>query len=102
MWSKRARCIELGLKGKSNSATVHRVSAGQVFGELSLVDKRSRSATAICEGDCELIAIDREKLAELFERDSRIGYIVMRNLAELLAGRLRRTNLQLVASILRE
>jgi CRP-like cAMP-binding protein len=95
-------CIELGLKAKSNSAKVHRVCAGQVFGELALVDRRNRSAAAVCESDCALIVIDQTKLDKLFEQDMRLGYIVIRNLAELLAGRLRRTNLQLVASILWE
>jgi CRP-like cAMP-binding protein len=95
-------CIELGLKGKSNTATIQRLSVGQIFGELALVDKRSRSATAMCENDCEIITIDRDKLDELFEEDSRLGYVVMRNLAQLLAERLRRTDLMLVASVLWE
>jgi CRP/FNR family cyclic AMP-dependent transcriptional regulator len=95
-------CIELGLKGKPNTATVQRLGAGQIFGELALVDKRSRSATVICENDCEIITIDRSRLDELFERDSRLGYIVMKNLAQLLAERLRRTDLMLVASVLWE
>ena len=95
-------CIELGLKGKPNTATIQRLSVGQIFGELALVDRRSRSATAICENDCEIITIDRGKLDELFEQDSRLGYIVMKNLAQLLAGRLRRTDLMLVASVLWE
>ena len=95
-------CIELGLKGKPNTATIQRLSTGQIFGELVLVDKRSRSATAVCENDCEIITIDRDRLDELFEQDSRLGYIVMRNLAQLLAERLRRTDLMLVASVLWE
>lgn len=94
--------IELGLKGKPNTATIQRLSVGQIFGELALVDKRSRSASAICESDCEIITIYRDKLDELFEQDSRLGYIVMRNLAQLLAERLRRTDLMLVASVLWE
>jgi len=95
-------CIELGLKGKPNTATIQRLGVGQIFGELALTDRRSRSATAICDNDCEIITIDRDKLNELFERDNRLGYIVMRNLAQLLAVRLRRTDLMLVASILWE
>ncbi|MGB5925890.1 MAG: cyclic nucleotide-binding domain-containing protein [Dehalococcoidia bacterium] len=95
-------CIELGLKGKPNTATIQRLSVGQIFGELALVDKRSRSATATCENDCEIITIARDRLDELFEQDSRLGYIVMRNLAQLLAERLRRTDLMLVASVLWE
>jgi CRP-like cAMP-binding protein len=95
-------CIELGLKGKPNTATIQKLSVGEIFGELVLVDKRSRSATAICENDCEIIAISRDKLDKLFEEDSRLGYVVMRNLAQLLAERLRRTDLMLVASVLWE
>ena len=95
-------CIELGLKGKPNTATIQRLGVGQIFGELTLVDRRNRSATAMCDNDCEIITIDRDKLDELFERDSRLGYIVIRNLAQLLAVRLRRTDLMLVASIVWE
>ena len=95
-------CIELGLKGKPNTATVQRLSEGQIFGELALVDKRNRSASAVCDSDCEIITIDRDKLDELFEQDGRLGYTVMRNLAQLLAERLRRTDLMLVASVLWE
>ena len=95
-------CIELGLKGKPNTATIQRLGVGQIFGELALVDKRSRSATAICDNDCDIIIIDRVKLDELFKQDSRLGYVVMRNLAQLLAERLRRTDLMLVASVLWE
>ena len=95
-------CIELGLKGKPNTATIQRLSVGQIFGELALVDKRSRSATVVCENDCEIITINRDKLDELFERDTHLGYIIMKNLAQLLAERLRRTDLMLVASVLWE
>jgi CRP-like cAMP-binding protein len=95
-------CIELGLKGKPNTATIQKLSVGQIFGELALVDRRSRSATAMCENDCEIITIGRDKLDKLFEQDSRLGYTVMRNLAQLLAERLRRTDLMLVASVLWE
>ena len=31
-------CIELGLKGKPNTATIQKLSVGQIFGELVLVD----------------------------------------------------------------
>jgi len=95
-------CIELGLKGKPNTATIQRLSVGQTFGELALVDKRSRSATVVCENDCEIMAMDRDRLNELFESDTRLGYTIMKNLAQLLAERLRRTDLMLVASVLWE
>ncbi len=94
--------IELGIKGKNDFATIHRVGEGDLFGELALVSSGQRSASARCETDCETIAIDREKLLELFKKNTQIGYLVMANLASLLATRLRKTNLQLVACFLWE
>jgi CRP/FNR family cyclic AMP-dependent transcriptional regulator len=49
-------CIELGLKGKPNTATVQRLSVGQIFGELALVDKRNRSAERLRRADLMLVA----------------------------------------------
>ncbi len=94
--------IELGIKGKTDHATVHRVSEGDIFGELVIVGDGRRSGTAKCETDCEVISINRDNLRDLFSRCTRIGYIVMMNLASLLAARLRKTNLQLVACFLWE
>ena len=95
-------CIELGLKGKTDCATIHRLGEGELFGELALVSSGARSATARCETDCETIVIGREALLELFTSNNRIGYVVMTNLASLLSTRLRKTNLQLVACFLWE
>lgn len=89
--------IELGIKGKTDCATIHRVREGEVFGELALLGEGRRSATARCETDCEVIALGQNALREVFNKDNRAGYLVMMNLASLLATRLRKTNLQLVA-----
>ena len=94
--------IELALGQEGDSAGIHTVTEGQIFGELILVDKGQRSATAECESDCELMVLDRDRLYSLFEKNSHIGYTIMRNIASVLARRIRKTNLQLVASILRE
>ena len=94
--------IELALKGKTDVATVHRVTPGRSFGELALVDRGRRSATATCESDAEVLVLGRERLADLFESNNHIGYVLMGNLATILSARLRKTNLQLVASILWE
>ena len=94
--------IELGIASKTDHATIHRVQKGEIFGELAIVDEGGRSASAECETDCEVIAIGRDALRSLFEENSRIGYVVMTNLASVLAARLRKTNLQLVACFLWE
>ncbi|UCF09632.1 MAG: cyclic nucleotide-binding domain-containing protein [Candidatus Bipolaricaulota bacterium] len=90
--------LKLGRK-EDDCATVHRIRSGLVFGELALVDQRARSASATCEGPCEILYLSCKQLVELFERNNRIGYVVLGNLARLMATRLRKTNLQLVASV---
>jgi len=94
--------IDLSLATKRDAVSIHRVTPGGILGEFALLDEGSRSATARCESDCEVVAIHRERLFKLFEKNTRIGYVVMKNLATVLAGRIRNTNLQLVASLLSE
>jgi CRP-like cAMP-binding protein len=94
--------IELGIKGKTDCATVHRLGEGEVFGELVLVGEGRRSATARCETDCEVLSIAQEGLLRLFEQNARIGYVIVMKLASLLAARLKKTNLQLVSCFLWE
>jgi len=94
--------IDFAVPGKADVTTVHRITKGQVFGELALVDKGRHSATAQCESDCEVIAISREQLYDFFETHHRVGYVLMKNIAEALAKTLRRAKLQLVATIIWE
>ncbi|MFC2045794.1 Crp/Fnr family transcriptional regulator, partial [Chloroflexota bacterium] len=94
--------IELGIKGKNDFATVQRINDGEIFGELAIVGDGNRSGTARCDTDCEIIAINGDALHNLFDKNNRIGYVVMMNLAALLASRLRKTNMQLVACFLWE
>jgi len=94
--------IELTIDDEREDTTIQRFTAGQVFGEISLADRRNRSATACCETDCEIVTIPCADLRGLFENDYRVGYVVMKNLAAILATRLRKTNTQLISTILWE
>jgi CRP-like cAMP-binding protein len=94
--------IELGIKGKTDCATVHRLGEGEIFGELVLVGEGRRSATARCEADCEVLSIEQDGLLRLFEQYPHIGYVIVMKLASLLAARLKKTNLQLVSCFLWE
>ncbi len=67
---------------------------GQLFGEMSLIDMGLRSATVRCTADgTELLVIRRDDFIQLCERDTDIGYKVMRNLAADLSFKLRHRNL---------
>ncbi|MDR6292587.1 MULTISPECIES: Crp/Fnr family transcriptional regulator [Inquilinus] len=64
---------------------------GEIFGEMSLLDGRGRSADAVAFGDCRLLILERRDMVPVL-RDSPEACI---RLLELLSARLRRTSDQL-------
>jgi CRP/FNR family transcriptional regulator, cyclic AMP receptor protein len=56
-----------------------KLTAGAVFGEVGLFAPQGiRSASAICEDDCRLFAIAKNKALELFYQDPRFGFFLIR------------------------
>lgn len=70
------------------SAVAERVAPGGVFGEMALIDKQPRSATAVAAADCALAAIDEKRFLRLVEQVPRFALQVMQVITE----RLRRAN----------
>lgn len=66
---------------------------GDIVGEMSLLDKETRSATAIAHEPLELFAINRAVFGALFERVPEIS----RNLNRILARRIRIANASILA-----
>jgi len=89
--------IELGGRGHSPATVIHVVEPNQVFGELALIDKDRRAAGAKAMSDCEIVILPREDLHRVFEANHHIGHVVMHNIATVVASRLRKANLELVA-----
>lgn len=79
-------------RGPQKIATV---KTGEMFGELSLVDGFLRSATARAIEPTEVMAFANARLEALMEEDPRIGYRIMRNIANVLSARIRTTNMKL-------
>lgn len=67
------------------------VEPGCVFGWSSLVKQRRFTASARALEGVTLLVIDADELNALFDRNPHIGFVVMKQLAEVIAGRLRRT-----------
>ncbi|MDP8240646.1 MAG: cyclic nucleotide-binding domain-containing protein [Candidatus Hatepunaea meridiana] len=65
----------------------------QIFGELALVDGSPRSATAFADEEVTAYRFDYDRLSKLLEEQPRIGYILMRNIASIIANRVRNTNM---------
>lgn len=60
----------------------------EVFGELSLLDAETRSASATCQTDCTLFRIDQEPFYELIESRPEVA----RGFIKMLCKRLRAQN----------
>lgn len=89
--------IEVMVESKGESRNVVELGEGQVFGEMTLVDKGHRSATGQAgHAGCTTYKIEHTDLIQLFGEYNRIGYIVMRKLAMDLAFKIRRMNLSMV------
>lgn len=61
---------------------VQRVGPGGIFGEVALVDQATRTATAVTETDCALIAINRAIFVNLVQRNPDFGAALLSAVAE--------------------
>jgi CRP/FNR family transcriptional regulator, cyclic AMP receptor protein len=66
------------------------LGAGQVVGEMTLVDAGRRSASVIsAEDNTHVYSIPNEAFTQLCEMDTKIGYVIMRNIAQDMSFKLR-------------
>jgi len=68
------------------------VRRGGIFGEMALIDHAPRSADAIAESECRLIALNRERFEQLVAANAGFALQIMGVMAE----RLRKTNERLI------
>jgi CRP-like cAMP-binding protein len=85
--------VEIVLMGTMPERQVVVLGKGQVLGEMSLLDFGYRSATARATEETTVQVLREADFTALCERDYRIGYIVMRNLAADLSFKLRHRHL---------
>jgi CRP/FNR family cyclic AMP-dependent transcriptional regulator len=60
---------------------VERVGPGGMFGEMALVDRSARAATATAETDCSLLAINRNDFLELIKAKPAFGASLLKSIA---------------------
>ncbi len=92
----------LGALGKTDSATIHTILPGKLFGEFAFIDGQPRSATAVAIQKSTVFKIPSQDIYDIFEQDAKMGYITMRNLARILARRIRQTAHELRSSLMWE
>ena len=69
------------------------LGAGEIFGEMAILDGEARSANALAQEDCELLAIQKIEFLNLLRRNFKISFALMCELAK----RLRKSDQQIEA-----
>jgi len=86
--------VQSATEQPSQSLTVATLRRGQTFGEVALVDKGLRTASAHCASrQAHLLVIPRDRLIKLCNDHPALGYRLMRNIAADLAFKIRGTDL---------
>ena len=87
--------IEIFTEDKSgNKISLAVLNDGEFFGELSLLDSDTRSATAMATKNSDLLAFLRPDLQSFSKRNPQTGNKILFNLAKVMAARLRKTSEQ--------
>jgi CRP/FNR family cyclic AMP-dependent transcriptional regulator len=76
------------------NVVVETVTPGGVFGEMALIDKTLRSATAVARTDAKVAAIDQRRFQFLVTQTPYFALQVM----SIMAGRLRKVNERLISA----
>ena len=82
--------------GPSRQKVLVHLAAPQFFGEMGLLTELGRSATITADTECEILELRRADFEHLAETDPLLGYQLVRNVAVVLAERLRHTDLDVL------
>lgn len=86
--------VEVTVRERTMPRVVVNLGTGQLIGEMSLVDRGPRSATVRAIYTPTIVqVIQHDEFQQLCEKNTRIGYLVMSNLAADLSFKLRHRNL---------
>jgi CRP/FNR family cyclic AMP-dependent transcriptional regulator len=80
MYLVREGRVTITAEGK----TIERVGVGGVFGEMALVDRASRAASAVAETDCAVSAVNRKQFLDLVQGDPEFGLSLLKVLGQRL------------------
>jgi CRP-like cAMP-binding protein len=76
--------------------TISRLYAGDVLGEFALAEDPQRSAAATCMEEVQAYVLRVGPVRAYFDQNPAVGYRVMSNLANIMAGRVKHMNRRLL------
>lgn len=74
--------IEGDVDIKVNNKVIYTVGAGEVLGEMALIDSKPRSASAVAKTDCKLVVIDDKRFTFLIQQTPMFVTQIMRVMAD--------------------
>lgn len=80
---------------RRNNQEIVELKAGSLFGEMSLVDDKARSALVQTKENCKFLVLDRRNFYRLVRKDPALSVKILWSFVQLLSRRLRETNAQL-------
>lgn len=81
--------------GSKKMRKIATISQGSIFGELSFIDGKPRSAVVISTCHSEMLKLTRDMFDILAAKNQYLAKIILLDLANILASRLRRTTAML-------
>jgi len=87
-----AEVLDFTLQGEPYLKAVLTAEQAVLFGEVALVSDDLRTATVRARTACTCWVLRREDFLRLGDAHPRLGWVLLREIARLLAERLRRTN----------
>jgi len=87
------------MTSKDETLVVGTVVSGDLMGIAALIPPYQLTATGIAKQDGSLIQFEAEKLRELCEEDTALGYGLMKAIATAASSRLQETRIQLAGKL---
>lgn len=86
--------LTLNVGGDSEEKKLITLSASHypVFGEIGLLGNKRRTASVVAQSDCHLLELSESGFESIVKNNYKLGYIIMKNLANIIATRLETTD----------
>ena len=91
--------IEISLGNQDASYEIVTLGAGEIMGEMCIIQPSPRSATATARGEVTALVWPGSAIREICEADPEVGYHLMRELAKNLWARLLKWNDRVLDSV---
>ncbi|MEK6556920.1 MAG: cyclic nucleotide-binding domain-containing protein [Candidatus Margulisiibacteriota bacterium] len=85
---------------QTDNANINVMKAGSIFGELALLNDAKRSASIVATSESTVFVLEKASFENLITTNQHLGLVIYRNIACVLADRIKNTNAMLKHTIM--